>query len=399
VLGLSTSLSALVVVMPEMCMPVLFEEIAEELNLNLVQIGTVWGIVPLGSVAFLLVGGVLCDRFGLKRTMGLACLLAGVAGAMRGLSSGFGSLVAISFLFGILASLIPIGVLKSCRIWFPSRQLGLATAVILVGNGIGGSIGSMLSATFLSPLLGGWRNVLFLYGAISILLGILWFFTIKEAQEAGRTGSELTVPVRQAISHVLRIRAVWLIGFSLFAYEGSMLAISGYLPLYLRGSGWAAIRADGALTVLNFVGIIGAIPLGLLSDRLGRRKAVLVPAVLIAIIGTGLLPIASSAALWSILVMLGIFHTAYTSLSNTMVLETDEFGFAYSGTGIGLVYTLMRTGAFVASPLGNSLATISAGMPFVFWTALFVCGAVILMFVKETGWKVKADKKRACVSL
>ena len=125
----------------------------------------------------------------------------------------------------------------------------------------------------------------------------------------------------------------------------------------------------------------------------------LVPAVLIAIIGTGLLPIASSEALWSILVMLGIFHTAYTSLSNTMVLETDEFGFAYSGTGIGLVYTLMRTGAFVASPLGNSLATISAGMPFVFWTALFVCGAVILMFVKETGWKVKADKKRACVSL
>jgi MFS family permease len=399
VLGLSTSLSALAVVMPEMCMPVLFKEIAEELNLNLVQIGTVWGIVPLGSVVFLLVGGVLCDRFGIKRTMGMACFLAGISGAMRGLSSGFGSLVAISFLFGILASLIPIGVLKSCRIWFPSRQLGLATAVILVGNGIGGSIGSMVSATFLSPLLGGWRNVLFLYGAISVVLGIVWFFTIKESQDTGRTEPELTVPFRQAISHVLRIRTVWLIGFSLFAYEGSMLAILGYLPLYLRGSGWAAIHADGALTVLNFVGIIGAIPLGLLSDRLGRRKAVLVPAVLIAIIGTGLLPIVGSAAFWGILVMLGVFRTAYTSLSNTMVLETEEFGFAYSGTGIGLVYTLMRTGAFVASPLGNSLAVISTGMPFVFWTALFVCGAVILIFVKETGWKVRADRKRAYVSL
>ena len=50
VLVLSASTAAISLRMPEMCMAVLFKEISEELNLNVVQIGTVWGGVALGSV-------------------------------------------------------------------------------------------------------------------------------------------------------------------------------------------------------------------------------------------------------------------------------------------------------------------------------------------------------------
>jgi MFS family permease len=392
-LVLSASLTALAVTMPEICMSVLFKEISEELSLNLVQIGTVWGIAPLGSVVFLLVGGMLCDRFGVKRTMGVACLLAGIAGAMRGLSSGFISLVVTSFLFGVLASIIAVGVMKACRVWFTSRQLGFATGVIVTGGGIGAATGSMVSATFLSPLLGGWRNVMFLYGAISVVLGIIWLLVVKETQDAGAAEYKTPVPARQAVSRVIRIKAVWLIGFNLLAYVGSMKAIMGYLPLYLRESGWAAIRADGALTVFNLMTVAGAIPLTLLSDKLGRRKAVLLPAILIAIICTALLPIINNASLWGIFIMLGVFHQVYIALTNTMVLEIEEIGVDHAGVALGLALTLQRIGAFIASPLGNSLAIINLGMPFVFWAVLLFLGAVILMFIRETGWKVKTDKK------
>ncbi|HEY77949.1 MAG TPA: MFS transporter [Dehalococcoidia bacterium] len=394
VLMLSALLTALAVTMPEMCMPVLFKEISEELRLNLVQIGTVWGIVPLGSVVFLFVGGVLCDRFGVKRAMGVACLLAGAAGAMRGLSGGFTSLVAFSFLFGIVASIIPVGVMKACRIWFTSRQLGFATGVIVTGGGIGAAIGSMVSATVLSPLLGGWRNVMFLYGAISVALGIIWLLTIKETKDARTTEYKNAVPARQAILHVLPIKAVWLIGFNLCAYVGSMKAIMGYIPLYLREIGWSAVSADGALTAFTLMTIIGAIPLTLLSDKLGRRKVVLFPAILIAIICSALLPIISGVFLWGVFVMLGVFHQVYIALTNTMVLEIEEVGVARAGMALGLALTLQRIGAFIASPIGNSLAVIDLGMPFVFWSILFVCGALILMFVKETGWKVRRDNKK-----
>jgi MFS family permease len=374
-------------------MPVLFKEISEELSLNLVQIGTVWGIAPLGSVVFLFVGGMLCDRFGVRRTMGVACLLAGAAGFMRGLSTGFASLVAFSFLFGIVASIIPVGVMKACRIWFTSRQLGFATGVIVTGGGIGAAIGSMVSATILSPSLGGWRRVMFLYGAISVALGIIWLLTIRETKDARTAEYKNAVPARQAILHVLPIKAVWLIGFNLCAYVGGMKAIMGYLPFYLREIGWSAVSADGALTVFTLMTVIGAIPLTLLSDKLGRRKAVLFPAILIAIFCSALLPIMSDIFLWGVFVMLGVFHQVYIALTNTMVLEIEEVGVAHAGMALGLALTLQRIGAFIASPIGNSLAVIHLGMPFVFWAILFVCGALILIFVKETGWKVKIEEQ------
>ena len=80
VLILSASLGALAVAMPEICMSVLFKEISEELNLDLVQIGTVWGIVPLGSVASLIIGGAICDRFGVRHAQRLHDVLAQVVG-------------------------------------------------------------------------------------------------------------------------------------------------------------------------------------------------------------------------------------------------------------------------------------------------------------------------------
>ena len=393
VLVLAVSTMALAVMMPDMCMSVLFAEISQELDLSFVQIGTIWGIAPLGSVAFLFVGGVLCDRFGVKRTVSMACLLGGIVGAMRGLSNGFASLVAISFLLGLLISMVPIGLTKASYIWFPSRQLGLASGVLRTGSGIGSAISSMISATYLSPLLGGWRNVLFLYGAISVVLGIIWILTIKETQYARKTESETKVPVRQAISRVLHIRDVWLLGLTLFAYVGGMRAIAGYLPVYLRNRGWMAIHADGALTAFNLVGTAGAIPLALVSDRVGRRKAVLVPAASIAIVCAGLLPIVSNAFVWAVVIALGVFFSAYIAITITMCLETEGVGAAHSGMAVGLLYTLQRVGHFMAPPVGNSLASINLGMPFVFWASLFVFGLLILILVKETGWRVREDSK------
>ena len=67
--------AAFVLAMPTMCMPVLFKEISEDLNLNIVQIGVVWGIVPLAGIFVVLFGGMLSDRFGAKRVLVLGCFL------------------------------------------------------------------------------------------------------------------------------------------------------------------------------------------------------------------------------------------------------------------------------------------------------------------------------------
>ncbi len=391
VLTLAALTHTFAVGIPWMSMPVLFKEISQDLGLSLVQIGTVWGMAPLAGVSVALIGGLLGDRFGVKRTLAAACFLAGLAGALRGLSAGFASLAVTVFIFGFLNTIIPVNVHKTAGIWFAGRHLGFANGILSTGMGIGFTVGAMISATVLSPLLGGWRNVFFLYGAISILISILWLTTVREPSQSESTANSTGgVPFRQSLSRVIRVRSIWLLGLTLFGYMGCISGMIGYLPLYLRNSGWSAVGADGTLAAFNGVSTIGAIPLGLLSDRLGARKAILFPAIVMTLIGVGLLSVVDNGLVWVLVLISGIARDGSMALSMTALLETKGVGATYAGTALGLMITIDRLGSFLAPPLGNSLAGINPGLPFVFWAALAFAALFLFYFVKETGWRQRA---------
>ena len=97
-LTLSTLTSLLVIAMPMMSLPVLFKEIAVELNLSLVQIGLIWGISSFTGLFVGLIGGVMGDRFGTRRVLVGACLFIGIFGASRGLAVDFVSFHCNEFL-------------------------------------------------------------------------------------------------------------------------------------------------------------------------------------------------------------------------------------------------------------------------------------------------------------
>ena len=376
ILALSALTFTFVVAMPTMCMPVLFEEIGRDLDLTLVQIGTVWGMVPLAGLFVVLAGGMLGDRFGVKRVLVISCLLAATAGALRGLSGSFATLAATLFLFGLVTAAIPPVVHKACGIWFAGRHLGLANGVVSMGMAIGFTVGAMISATVLSPALGGWRNVLFLYGGASAAIGLLWLLTRNRPDQTGPSETrESTVPFRQALSHVVRSRGVWILAFILLGQMGCIQGMLGYLPLYLRDIGWTPATADGALAVFNATSVLGVIPLALLSDRLRSRKTVLFVAAVMTALGVGLLSVAAGPVVWLAVIIAGLVRDGFMAVLMTTIIETEGIGATYAGTAMGIVLTLSRLSAFASPPIGNSLADFNPGLPFVFWAAL---GAVAL---------------------
>ncbi|MDH5695628.1 MAG: MFS transporter [Dehalococcoidia bacterium] len=373
--------------MQQICMTVLFKEISDDLGLSLVEVGVVWGIPPLAALFIVFIGGLLADRYGAKRIMSIACLLAGLAGAMRGVSGDFASLTLTTFLFGLSAWIIPSSVFKTTATWFSGRQLMIANGIVSAGVGFGFTVGAMISATILSPLLGGWRNVLFLYGAISIVVGLLCLLTMREPERLGSAGSEGSVPLRQAIARVFPIKGVWLLGLTLLGYIGCTQGVVGYLPLYLRDNGWTVASADGTLAAFNGVSTLGAIPLALLANRLGLRKAILFPVLLITIVGVALLPVVDNAMVWVLMIMVGIARDGFMAICLTMSTETEGVGVVYAGTAIGLVQTILNVGSFISPPLGNSLADTNPGLPFFLWAAFGLLALLAFCFVRETEWK------------
>jgi len=384
ILALSASTFAFVVAIPTMCMPVLFEEIGRDLNLSLVQIGTVWGMVSLAGMFVVLFGGLLGDRFGARRVLTVACLLAGLAGASRGLSGNFATLAITLFFFGLVTAAIPPVVHKTCGIWFSGKRLGLANGVVSMGMAVGFTVGSLISATVLSPALDGWQNVLFLYGGISVVIGILWSLTRSQPGYSETTHShEITVPFRQALSQVVRNRTVWILGFILLGQTGCVQGMLGYLPLYLRDVGWTPASADGALATFHATSTLGVIPLALLSDRLGSRRTVLFAATLMTVIGVGLLSFVSGGMVWMAVIIAGIARDGFMAVLMTTIMEIKGIGATYAGTAMGIVLTLSRLISAISPPLGNSLAGVNPGMPFVLWAAMAAAAMVGFYFLRQ----------------
>jgi MFS family permease len=385
ILALSTVTASAVVAIPFSCMPSLFKEISQDLDLSLVEIGTIWGIANLAGVFVSLIGGLMSDRMGTKMILTVSCILVGITGAARGLSNGFFILTLTVFVNGLVRAIVPIINTKTIGVWFKGKNLALANGIGAMGMGLGLMLGPMISATLLSPWLGGWRNVLFLYGAIGVVLGVLWFLFSREPPQAVPTAPHPeTVSIGQTLSKLVRVKGVWLLGIMLMFRSGCMTGVMGYVPLYLRDIGLSPAVADNTLAVFFASSTIFVVPLSSLSDRLKSRKAILIPSIVISLVCVALLPLSGGIATWILMIVAGLSFDGFMAIFCAMILETEGIGPAYYGTALGLVFTISQVGGVISPPLGNSLAAINAGLPFYFWAGLCGVSLVFLFFIKET---------------
>ncbi len=384
ILSLGTLTNALVVALQSMCLPVLFKEISVDLDLTLVQIGLVWGISALPGMFSTLVGGALGDRFGPRRVLVLSCLATGLAGGLRGTAFDFNSLLLTMVLFGMIAPIVGNNVFKIVGGWMPQKQMGFASGVLSMGMALGFLVGAMLSATVLSPLLGNWRNVLFLYGGIAMILSVPWIFSRQAPQisahsvaSGGRKGT------RHNLAHLARLRNLWLLGLAIFGIGGCVQGFLGYLPLYLRDLGWPPASADAASAAFHTISLICVIPIALGSDRLPLRKMVLIPAGIMIAVGVGLISVAQGLLIWIAVLMAGMVRDGFMAVFMTAILETKGVGTDQTGTAMGMVMVLSSLGSIVAPPLGNSLAVYDPGFPFLLWSGMALLGIASLVVLRE----------------
>ncbi len=363
---------AIIAAAERMAMPVLFKEISSDLGLSTVSVGVIWGADPMAGIFIGLPGGLLADRFGIKRTLTVVCILAGIFSAFRGFSQSFITLAVTTFLFGIMSAMTPSIVPKATAVWFTRAYLGLTNALLQVGWGVGTMFATMTSATVLSPWLGGWRNVLFFLGLPAIILGLLWLFTGREPKKEEATeGTVGAIPFRQALSRVIHIKEVWVYGGMCVLQWGANMGVNGYLPLYLRDIGWSNASADGAMTVLMGSSMVGVIPMVLLSNRLGSHRGMFFFSIVVMVASVVAIPLMQgSAAIWPLLIISGFLRSAMPALTNILIFEIKGVGGTYGGTSIGLVSSLGMAGATISPPIGNSLVVFGAGAPFIFWAAL-----------------------------
>ena len=378
-------------------MPVLFQEISQPkdigLGLSLIQLGAIWGILPLALALLSIPGGIAADRYGVRWVIGLGVILAAVAGALRGMSGSFTFLLVWMFLYGVGYAAIGANIPKFVGTWFESKELGMANGIVFSAYGIGGALAMQLGGSFFSSAVGGWRNVLYFLGAVSLAAGILWLATVPGSNNNGsdRVAPKNASGSQQALFHGLvvgfRMMDVWLLVICQVLFFGAWIGTLGYLPLYLVGKGMTKAVANGYVSTILYLFVVGASVVPIISDWLGTRKYVYVATVAVCGIALMLVPFVEGAALLAALIVLGFCAGGYV-IPRIIPVEHPHIGVAFAGSVFGFIASMGFLGGFISPIVGNGIAVRAGGATaIIMWGSCYLLAALIFLFVTETHHK------------
>jgi MFS family permease len=393
VLALGTTVQTLAVGCVFTAMPVLFPAASKELGMSLAQVGMIWGMMPLGSAVFSIIGGMMGDRLGFVKTVGIACFIIAIVNALRALSPNITVLAITMFGIGAGAGIIFPCIQKTPTLFFKGPQVAMATGIVISGFAIGGVLATALSATVLMDILGNWRNVLFFYSAIAVICGIVWLAVLGRASIPGFDSNAPKVSIKDCLRNVLRMKEVWLIALGNMGIIGSFSALNGYFPTFIQKLGVSQSMGDTMSSTLFVASIVGAIVLPTLASKFHAGKAVIIICSIITCADIALCAVLPAAAFWVLIPIAGIVTQAVgtTVLNETVALK--GIGTLYGGTALGFLGTTGNIGGFLMPLAGGALAETNIIMPFWLWAA--ICFCAVICFVILTKVSRKTSEARA----
>ena len=329
---------------------------------------------PLGALFF----GSLADRFGRKRPL-IACILYfSLCTVLSGLAPTFAMFVACRALYGIgMGGYWGIGASYAMES-APRRLRGVLSGMMQAGYPLGYLLASVAMQT-LAPAF-GWRVVFFVGAPVAVLIVALTLFAPEsEAWKQHRPAS-----MRKVFGAMLHHKAMFLY---LLLMMSVMLCLShgtqDLYPDFLKTiPGFTAKTVLGMKSlygvpiVYNIGAIVGSLCFGQFSQKLGRRKAIML-ALLISLLSIPAWAFGTSLGVLvvgSYLMQTGVMGAFGVIPAHLAELSPDEVRSLFPG----FVYQL---GVLLASPATAVEFLLRDHFGYPHALAMFEASAIVLMIV------------------
>ena len=305
--------------------------------------------------------GVLADTLGARSVVSLGGLIAGLGALLFGLTDSLWLACVGRFFVGMGVSVVFIAILKYTAQWFLDRQFATVTGLtILLGN-IGGLTASVPLSWTLEYT--SWRHIILALALISLVAAVLvWWIVRNKPSDAGlpsmrqlegKAEHTFAGTWRQGLLTVLKNRDTWPCFFINLGLGGSFFSLAGLwgVPFLRDVNGFGRVVAASHTLMLMVGFALGSMLLGMVSDRLGRRRPVMLAFLFAFFVCWLPLQMAVVMSQWlsmTIFFLLGFFVTGYTI---TLSVAKEVNLPAHSGMATGVVNTAPFLGGAVLQPL------------------------------------------------
>jgi FSR family fosmidomycin resistance protein-like MFS transporter len=245
-------------------LPPLLPELIQRFSLTNADAGLLSALLQFPSV-FQPILGYLADRISLRYLVILAPGITATAMSLLGVAPHYALIALLLIVAGFSsAGIHAIGPVMAGRV--SGDRLGRGMSFWMVGGELGRTIGPILVVSAV-----GWFG---LEGTAWLMLGgwaasLLLFFRLR-----GVPGRPADLPEGPHWKDVLAGMRPFLVALALllFAQSFSSVALTTYLPIYLKEGGASLWWTGVALSILQAAAVVGALTGGSMSDRLGRRR-------------------------------------------------------------------------------------------------------------------------------
>lgn len=231
--------------------------------------------------------GLIVDRSSIRWILTLMSIVTAFGCCVFGLANDLSIACVGRMLIGFSAAFAFISALRLATSWFPPAMLGLLAGMTQALGMLGAAVGQAPVSFMVSNI--GWRHTMLVIGFLFILLAALLYYFIQDNPASkAHPQFKAKLSILESLKIILSHPQTWLNAF----YAGFLFAPTAVIgesigPAFLQyGRGLNAHSAAFA-TGLIFIGWgIGGPLSGWLSDKIGRRKPMMIFSALCGLILT-----------------------------------------------------------------------------------------------------------------
>lgn len=304
---------------------VVVPELSQEFHVSALMLGALSSMFLWPYIIMQMPVGMLVDRYSSRILLCVMAAITGLGCITFAISPGLFVAQLGRFLMGFGASFAFVGALKLATMWFSPTRFGLLAGFTQALGMLGAAIGAGPLSVVVVGL--GWRNTMWLIGGFLILIALLIGLIVRDnaiIHHAEHSSHEKQPHLSfwQAFSRVLKNPQSWLNGI----YVGLIYAPTGAFAefwgtTYIQhNNGFDKIHAAEAVSCIFLGWALGGPLVGLLSDRIERRK-----------------PVMYGSAFFSLITMTAALYWPNVSLPMLFLLM---FLYGLANTGVGVSYAL-----------------------------------------------------------
>jgi MFS family permease len=347
------------------------------------QIGMVTSVFGVTKAVTNLGMGALSDRVGRKPVIVVGGIVSALGGMVIASANNFAGMLLGTALIGLGGGSTFVGIMVAMAETIPSR-IGLAMGLFQLAAYGGSTLGTSLAGYL--AVSHGLRQPFTVLMVVSAVGAVASFLFIPETE---RLQGEDARP-RERVGITFYVEKLWPLYFAGFSSKIMDSLVVSFLPLYLTGLGMDIGRVSAVMSAFTFSWALLQPLTGHTSDRLGRKRIMVVGLAGSVISVASFTLTGSFTLLVACSLLLGVeaafFYTPLVAMVSDIAPSELE------GTLIGS-YRFFRDMGYFVGPLLLGAIADSVGLTTAFYTTSLILLAAtfsIQFFAKETVDRVKA---------